>query len=111
MLKRHVNDRVEMPVGDDKLPTPDRSLKHTDCFKPDAELWTLAEVADFPENFRSQCTTPPTGTTHSIYQGGWQRSFLQGRRQGLFGEAAGGGSRINITYGSTNDQKIVVGRF
>lgn len=47
MLKRHVNDRVEMPVGDDKLPTPDRSLKHTDCFKPDAELWTLAEVADF----------------------------------------------------------------
>lgn len=35
-----------MPVGDDKSPTPYRSLKIPDCFKADVELLTTSEVAE-----------------------------------------------------------------
>lgn len=46
MFKRHVNDRVEKPVGDDNSPTPYGSLKIPDCFKADVELLTTTEVAE-----------------------------------------------------------------
>ncbi|MCK1554452.1 helix-turn-helix domain-containing protein [Bradyrhizobium sp. 177] len=46
MLQPRINDRVETPAGDDKLPAPDRSLKNADCSTPDVELLTVTEVAE-----------------------------------------------------------------
>jgi excisionase family DNA binding protein len=46
MFEPRINDKVELPVGEENLPTLCRSLKTEDCFKPDVELLTIAEVAE-----------------------------------------------------------------